>query len=74
MLENNIGINAGTIWCLLSRKNALSIREIGEYTNFRESFIYYALGWLARENKIRFFEKEGAVYVELTNSMPEIYY
>ncbi|MDR2681179.1 MAG: winged helix-turn-helix domain-containing protein [Tannerella sp.] len=43
----------------------MSIREIGEYTHFQESFIYYSLGWLARENKIRFFEKEETLYVRL---------
>jgi hypothetical protein len=57
MYKNDIGINAGVIWHLLSHKGALSIREIGELTNYRESFMFLALGYLSRESKIRFFEK-----------------
>jgi hypothetical protein len=74
MIRNDIGIDAGTIWYLLSEKGALNVREIGEYTNFREAIIYYALGWLARENKIRFFEKGNSMYVELTHGHTEMYY
>jgi hypothetical protein len=74
MLKNDMGINAGTIWRLLQEKDVLSIREIGEYTSFHEKFIYYSLGWLARENKVRFFEKGDTMYVELTNSFTEMYF
>lgn len=68
MLKDDIGINAGVIWRLLSAKGALSIREIEAYTNFRDTYIYYSLGWLAREGKIRFFEKGDSVLVELSRS------
>jgi hypothetical protein len=73
MLRNDIGINAGTIWYLLDEKGALSISEIAEYTNFREPFIFYALGWLARESKILFFERGDTMFVQLI-CRPEIYY
>ena len=74
MYKNDIGINSGVIWHLLSDKGALSIREIGEYTNYREAFILLSLGWLARENKIRFFEKNEMVYVELIHTISDMYY
>ena len=74
MYKNDVGINAGVIWHLLSEKGALSIREIGELTNFREPFIYLALGWLLRESKIHFYEKNGTVYVELDHTASEMYF
>ena len=74
MIKNDIGIDAGTIWYLLNEKGALSIREIGEYTSFRESYIYYSLGWLARENKVLFFEKGDSMYAELINKFNEMYF
>jgi hypothetical protein len=74
MLKHDIGINAGIIWQLLNEKGSLSIREIGEYTHFHELLIYYSLGWLARENKIGFFEKGDSVYVGLMNSYTEMYF
>ena len=74
MYRIDAGINAGVIWRLLSDKGALSIREIGEFTNYRESFIYLSLGWLLREEKIRFFEKNGVVYVELVHEAFNMYF
>jgi hypothetical protein len=75
MYKMDIGIDAGVIWRLLSEKGALSIPEIVEYTHFHVMFVYYSLGWLARENKIRFFEKGDSIYVELLiNDYKETYF
>ncbi len=74
MLKKDIGIDAGTIWRHLSEKGILSVRQIGELTNYRDGLILMALGWLARENKIYFLEKNDALYVELVSSSPEMYY
>ena len=71
---NNQTVSLGLGYSLLREKGALSIREIGEYTHFHEPFIYYSLGWLARENKIRFFEKGDSVCVELINNFTEMYF
>ena len=72
MLKHDIGVNAGIIWNLLKEKGALTTREISELTGFRESVLILSLGWLARENKINFFEKDNLTYIEL--SYYEIYY
>lgn len=74
MIKNDIGINAGIIWRLLNENSALSIEEIAEYTNFRIMYIHSALGWLSRENKIRFFEKGDTMYIELLNQYTEQYF
>ncbi|MDR2805942.1 MAG: winged helix-turn-helix domain-containing protein [Dysgonamonadaceae bacterium] len=74
MYKQDIGINSGVIWRLLSDKGTLSIREIGEFTHYHEMFLFLALGWLAREDKIRFYEKEGVLYVELKDDAPGWYF
>lgn len=74
MIKNDIGINAGVIWNLLSQNGKLTIRGIEEYTNYRNSMIHLALGWLARENKITFSVDNDNLYVELTNTYLEMYY
>jgi len=74
MYKNDVGINAGVIWHLLSEKGELSIREIGELTNFGEQSIYLALGWLSREDKIHFLEKSGVVYIKLNLVSSEMYF
>jgi hypothetical protein len=73
MLKKDIGINAGTIWQYLSEKGRLSIKEIEELTNYKESFILLALGWLSRENKIK-FSNDNNMYIELNTNPSEIYY
>jgi Protein of unknown function (DUF2582). len=74
MIKNDIGINAGVIWNLLSQNGKLTIRGIEEYTSYRDSMIHLALGWLARENKITFSVDNDNLYVELTNTYLEMYY
>jgi hypothetical protein len=74
MYKTDIGINAGVIWRLLSEKGKLSIREIGELTNFRETFLMLSLGWLAREDKINFVETREMLYIELSQPTVEMYY
>jgi len=65
MNKSEIRNHANTIWLLLADKGALNICEIGELTNYKEGFIFLALGWLAKENKIRFFEQKEIPFVEL---------
>lgn len=74
MIKNDIGLNAGTIWYLLSDNKVLSIRQIGEMTSYDGVMITLALGWLARENKIRFNNKNDMLYVELNQSTADMYY
>jgi hypothetical protein len=56
MLKHDIGVNAGVIWQLLFNSGALSIIEIAELTGYKAKMIMLSLGWLAREDKIRFLE------------------
>ncbi|MDH6357997.1 winged helix-turn-helix domain-containing protein [Parabacteroides sp. PF5-9] len=65
MEKNDVGRNAGRVWQILAEKRSTSIRKIGELTHWSESHIFMALGWLARENKIRFNNQNGILYVEL---------
>jgi hypothetical protein len=53
------GRNAGLVWNVLKDNNFLSDLELIELTSLREYELYIAIGWLARENKIR---KEGECF------------
>lgn len=74
MIKNEVGMNAGDLYSLLSQRGKLSLRKIGELTQRRESVIYLSLGWLLRENKINVFEHNGEWVFELKESMSNIYY
>lgn len=74
MMENEIGVNAGIVYSLLSQKGKLSLRKIGELTRCRECVIFMTLGWLLRENKISVTEKNGEWSFEIIEQLSEIYY
>lgn len=74
MRQMEIGINAGILWKLLADKGMLSLKELSENTNFDVLSIGMALGWLSKENKLNFIEKDETMYVELLNVPNDIYY
>lgn len=65
MIKADIGELAGKIWHALVERGSLSIRKIGEITSSKESYIFLALGWLAREEKIIFRDRHNVLYVDL---------
>lgn len=48
-----IGQNAGIIWNQLNSKGALSYTALKFSTRLTDAELYAAIGWLARENKIK---------------------
>jgi DMSO/TMAO reductase YedYZ molybdopterin-dependent catalytic subunit len=64
------GDHAGTVWHTLHNHGPLSEAELLQRTNFTEPQLYAAIGWLARENKIR---KEKNIYMlGETNLVPTV--
>ena len=53
-----IGITAGEIWNLLSDREPLSVSRIVAEMDRPRDHVMQAIGWLAREDKLRF--EEGA--------------
>jgi hypothetical protein len=50
------GMNAGKIWKALDSNNSLTKNQLIEITNLTDDEFNQAIGWLAKENKIK---KEG---------------
>ena len=57
MNNQSIGANAGQIWQLLKEKGEMQLAELLEISEIEESDFNKSLGWLAREDKIAFYEK-----------------
>ena len=69
-IESLVGDRAGTIWQILQNHGPLSETELLNLTHLIEPQLYTAIGWLARENKIR---KEHDLYIlGETNLVPLI--
>lgn len=58
MKKEKIGTDAGKIWQILNEIGNVKIVDLKKTSKMDIKDIYLALGWLARENKIQFFEME----------------
>lgn len=65
-LTYEIGENAGKIWRLLDTLGQIDIDTISKKTEMKNGDIYSAIGWLSRENKIKFLCKDKQLIYELT--------
>lgn len=52
-LTSKIGTDAGKIWNLLNSQGKCNVSNIAKITDIKIRDTYSALGWLAREDKIR---------------------
>ena len=64
MSLEKICINAGLIWSVIEN-GELNVKAVKKATKLAEKDLNLALGWLAREGKIKFNEVESEVFVSL---------
>ena len=64
MLSEKIGSNAGLVWTALQH-GELNVKAIKKLTKLNEKDLNLALGWLAREGKVKFGESEGELVIKL---------
>jgi hypothetical protein len=64
MLVEKIGINAGLIWAVIEN-GEMNVKAVKKATKLAEKDLNLALGWLAREGKIKFKEVENELFVSL---------
>lgn len=61
-----IGKNAGTVWTVLNEKGQLSVKGLKKATKIRtDKELFAAVGWLAKEGKLSFSEKEAEIFIAL---------
>jgi hypothetical protein len=72
-MKDRIGEIAGKIWTILGEKQSVDILKLPKILKEREEIVYQALGWLAREDKIKYHTKERKTFVSLTHEEHEIF-
>ncbi len=65
MYKNMIGKNAGVVWRTLRDNKTVSIKELVELTGLNPTDLAFAIGWLAREDKIMIYSRNDTLYFEL---------
>ena len=65
MEKTRICLNAGKVWRILNEKGELSMFELCRELGLTFEEVAVAIGWLARENKISFREKDNMLFVKI---------
>ncbi|WP_294586147.1 winged helix-turn-helix domain-containing protein [uncultured Bacteroides sp.] len=65
MNKNEIGLNAGKIWQLLSNNAKWDYGTLKKKSGLKDKELGAALGWLAREDKIEMYDEEEELYISL---------
>ncbi len=68
MLNQSVGENAGRIWKVLNEKGPLVVSGIKKATGLDDKNTYMAIGWLAKEGKLKFENKQGLMFMSLSGS------
>ena len=61
-MQENIGSTAGKVWDVLGQRGRLTLGHLPRFIDGNKEVAYLALGWLAREGKVK-FEKKGDVQI-----------
>lgn len=69
-ITSQIGENAGKVWKVIANRGVATLDEIISETNMTSNELHTAIGWLARENKIR--EENNAYELADTNLEPMV--
>lgn len=64
-MHEQIGTTAGAIWHALEAKGELSVPELKRAVQSKSPMFDWAIGWLAREDKIEFSNEKRVYRVRL---------
>jgi hypothetical protein len=62
---DQIGETAGAVWEALSKDGPLTFAALMEEVNAPQSLFFMAIGWLSREEKLKFESADGDYVVRL---------
>ncbi len=66
-MKESIGDTAGKIWSYLDENGESSITALKKNLELRPDQATMAIGWLAREDKLRFVTKGKSVKISINN-------
>lgn len=73
MLSTQIGSTAGKLWQTLGKQKRLTLAKIPTALKVQKDVALVALGWLAREEKVKIVESGMNTTVSLTETEQAIY-
>ena len=67
-MQEEIGSAAGMIWQKLDAKGELSLAQLKREVNWKTPIFDWAIGWLARENKLVITQVKRTFCIRLTEA------
>ena len=67
-MKDKVIETAGKTWKFLGQNGETDVGELCRYVKEKETVVYQALGWLAREDKINYTTKNRKTFVSLVES------
>ena len=64
-MKEKIGTDAGLVWQVLDERGTLNVKEVKKVVRLTDKDLFAAIGWLAREEKLRFNQEEKELYLSL---------
>ena len=71
-MHEEIGAAAGTIWHALNTKGELSLAQLKKEVNGKTPVFEWAVGWLAREDKIAITPEKRSFRVSLKQTHAKV--
>lgn len=64
-IKEQVGLTAGQVWQLLNESGPLTMTQLKKKVNGESEYLNFALGWLAREDKIDMVQVKKNLRVQL---------
>lgn len=64
-IKEQVGLTAGQVWHLLNETGPLTLAQLKKKVNGESEWLNFALGWLAREDKIDLVQVKKSLRVQL---------
>ena len=65
LINEDIGVLAGNIWQVLKKNGEVAIPKLPKIVKESDALTYQALGWLAREGKMKYRREGRTTFVSL---------
>jgi hypothetical protein len=65
-MKERIGETAGKIWQTLRENDEMTVSKLPKVMKEKETVVYQALGWLARENKVAYRTSGNRTFVSVS--------
>ena len=66
-MQEEIGTTAGAIWNVLNDNGELSLSGLKQQIDAKSPVFEWAIGWLARENKVAIIRNQRSYRIRLTD-------